>query len=140
MSYRNAIPDIFPGSIWLGLNGCQVVILTAAARHVLIQRHILRELLHERDFRAVFVPLYDHEQVRQQFTMSLANLGEFRVYWVPSHRRVLMRSISCRRQFRVPDGATLVGTYGEPCAPAVLFRDLDRLLAPHAPERQEVTA
>lgn len=139
MSYRNAIPDIFPGSIWLGVNGCRVTVLQAAARHVLIQRDILTELLHERDFRAAFQPLYDREQVRQQFTMSLANLGEFRVYWVPGVRRILARSISCRRQFRVPDGSILVGTYGEPCAPGVMFRDLDSLLAPST-EKARATA
>ena len=144
MSYRDAIPDILPGSIWIpvGPPAPKVRVIAAAARHVVYRDaevayrppvYPARIVMHERAFRAAFYPIYDRQQVRQQFTMSIANLGEFRVYWLPGVRRILARSVSCRRQFRVPDGATLIGTYGEPCEPAALFRDLDALLCVGAP-------
>lgn len=125
MSYRNAIPDIATGSIWLGVNGCQVTVLQAVARHVLIRREVMPELLHERDFRAAFEPIYDRERARQQFTMSLANLGEFRVFWSPGVRKVVARSTSCRREFRVPQDAVLVGRYRTPAKADAFLEDLD---------------
>ena len=139
MSYANAIRDIAPGSIWTS-GEVMVTVACAAAGYVVARLAGKLDTLPVANFRAIFRPLYDREQVRQQFSMSLANLGEFRVYWLPEHRRILARSISCRRQFRVPDAAILVGTYGDPCEPAVLFRDLDELLAPHAPAAREAIA
>lgn len=95
-------------------------------------------MLHERDFRARFAPIYDRAAIRSQFSMSLANLGEFRVYWLPEPRRIMARSVSCTRQFRVPPGAELVGVYSAPCRTDAFFDDLDdliRRLAAHVPAR-----
>lgn len=136
MSYRDAIADILPRSTWIAEDGLRVVVACAAARHV-VYRAPEPIVVHERDFRARFQPVYDRAAMRQQFTMSLANLGRFRVYWLPEHRRIMARSISCIRQFRVPPGAELVGVYTSPCRPDQFFDDLDdliRRLAANAPD------
>lgn len=137
MSYRNAIPDILPRSTWIAADGLRATVRCAAARHVSFASPFGPMILHERDFRARFEPVYDRACMRQQFTMSLANLGRFRVYWLPEHRRIMARSISCIRQFRVPPGAELVGVYTSPCRPDQFFDDLDdliRRLAANAPD------
>lgn len=142
MSYRDAIADILPRSTWIAADGMRVVVTCAAARHV-AYRDPEPAVLHEIQFRASFRPVYDRAGMRQQFTMSLANLGEFRVYWLPEHRRIMARSISCTRQFRVPPGAELVGVYSAPCRTDQFFDDLDdviRRLAAHAPDRVLETA
>lgn len=128
MSYANAIRDIASGSLWLGVNGCQVAVIQAAAGHVSFRRAILAELVPEREFRASFRPLYDRERIRSQFTMSLANLGEFTVYWLPEQRRILCRSVSCSRRFAVPEAAVRVGVYAEPCDVGDFFGDLDAMI------------
>lgn len=61
--------------------------------------------------------------------MYLCNLGAFALWWYPPKRCVLARSESVRRQFRVPDGAVLVGRYEHGIAAADIVRDLDELLA-----------
>lgn len=129
MSYRNTIPDILPGSVWIGANGCRVTVVQAAARYVVVRREAVMETMHERDFRAAFTPLYERAKVRQQFSMSAANLGEFRVYWLPEQRRIVARSISCNRHFAVPAGALEVGVYSAPCSITTFFEDLDETIA-----------
>ena len=129
MSYRNVIRDIAPGSIWIGLNGCRITVLQAAARHVLIRRDILRELLHERDFRAEFSPLYERREMKSQFSMSCANLGEFRAYWIGDPARFLARSVSCQRKFSIPARAIEIGLYVAPFDPEAFLADLDCVLA-----------
>lgn len=131
MSYRNAIHDIAPGSLWACESGF-VRVMVAAAGHVSFGGMVM----HERAFRAAYAPLYDRAAIRQQFTMSLANLGEFRVYWLPSLRRIVVRSVSCRRQFRVPDDAILVGTYSDACPPADFFAALDEIIVRGHGERE----
>ncbi len=150
MSYANSIPDILPRSTWIGPDGTRASVISAAARHVtftrvspIVQRPLLTlpETLHERDFRARFFPIYDRAAIRSQFTMSLANLGEFRVYWLPARRRIMARSISCTRQFRVPPGAELVGVYSNPFKTEAFFDDLDdvirRIESAHVPARDQ---
>lgn len=144
MSYRNAIPDISPGSLWRGPMGAVAVVASAAARHVSWRWSATGQpvvivpaafpagfCFDERTFRTHFAPLYDREKVRSQFTMSLANLGEFRVFWLPDLGRIMVRSVSCQRQFRVPDGALIVGTYSAPCKAEDFFEALEAvILAP----------
>lgn len=136
MSYRNAITDIPPGSTWIDRDGRIATVRQAAARCVVYSTSgALRPLLagilettHETQFRARWAPLYDRAAIRSQFTMSLANLGEFRVFWLPELRRIMARSISCTRHFKVPEGALLVGVYSNPCRTDAFFDDLDELL------------
>lgn len=152
MSYVNGIPDILPRSTWIGPDGTRASVIAAAARHVVFTRFspivprpllTVPETLHEIEFRTRFEPVYDRAGIRSQFTMSLANLGTFRVYWLPEHRRIMARSISCTRQFRVPPGAELLGVYSAPCKSEAFFEDLDdliRRLAAHAPHRVRESA
>lgn len=133
MSYANAIRYIPPGSTWGDGEGRLAVVLQAAAGFVsfvlrgpaIARAHVEREAA----FQARFRPLYNRPRVRSQFSMSCANLGEFRVYWLPEHRTIMARSISCRRRFTVPDSAIMVGVYSAPCAAAQFLEDLDDVIA-----------
>ena len=69
--------------------------------------------------------------------MSLANLGEFRVFWLPGHRRILCRSVSCRRHFAIADGALIVGTFANPCKPGEFFEALDEVIRADMDERRK---
>lgn len=127
MSYRNAIADIPVGSLWEA--GEQFARVAGAAATVVTVTIAGRtETYTEAEFRERFQPLYDRAAVRQQFTMSVANLGEFRVFWLPAERRIVCRSVACSRQFRVPEGARLVGAYAAPCSVTTFFEDLDELI------------
>jgi hypothetical protein len=71
----------------------------------------------------------ERKRARSQIACSLVNLGEFRLYWLPAHRRIACRSVTCERHFRVPDGAQLVGYYAAGGPPATeIVRDLAELL------------
>lgn len=137
MSYRNAIADILTGSRWISERGDTVRVVQAAAGHVTFYTGVSTACVPEAAFRAAFEPLYDRAAVRQQFTMSCANLGEFRAFWVPDHRRIACRSVSCSRQFRVPPGALEIGVYSAPCATDTFFEDLDDLLTRSCHETRE---
>lgn len=125
MSYRDAIRDIPEGSTWIDATGRRATVRTAAARHVSFASAFGPITLHEIQFRAWFSPLYDRQAIRSQFSMSLANLGEFRVFWLPAHRRIMCRSVSCTRHFSIPEGALEVGTFSDPCRMADFFEALD---------------
>lgn len=71
----------------------------------------------------------ERTRIRSQIWCCLANLGEFRLFWVPGFRRIVARSVAVRRHFRVPDGAHLVGHYAEGTTMAVIFADLEDVLA-----------
>lgn len=138
MSYRNAIPDIAPGSTWISPDGTRASVRAAAARHVTFLRfspivpHPFAqptETMHESDFRARFEPRYYRAKMRSQFSMTIANLGAFRAFWIGNPERFLARSMSCTRQFRIPDGARLIGTYEQPFRPDAFLEDLDDVLA-----------
>lgn len=125
MSYRDAIRDIPPGSTWIAPDGRLATVRTAAGRHVSFASPLGALTLHEIQFRASFQPVYDRQAIRSQFSMSLANLGEFRVFWLPHLRRIVCRSISCTRHFRIPEGSLEVGTFSDPCKMADFFEALD---------------
>ncbi len=131
--YRNAIPDIPAGSTWIGEDGARAIVRTAAASHVVYTREtgarpLRLEVVHANDFRAAWAAIYDRAAIRSQFSMSLANLGEFRVFWLPEQRRIMCRSVSCRRHFAIPDGALEVGTFANPCKSDAFFEALDEVI------------
>lgn len=139
--YRNAIPDILPGSTWIAVDGSRAIVRTAAARYVsFMASGIMAPPVHESAFRARFQPLYDRAAVRSQFSMSLANLGEFRVYWLPERRRIVARSVCCTRHFAVPEGAQLVGTFADPCKADAFFEALDVVVRMPAEEARKARA
>ncbi len=70
----------------------------------------------------------ERARIRSQVSMTLANLAAFKLFWLPSRRRILARSVSCTRHFRVPVDAVLVGTFERPIAAADILRDLEELL------------
>ncbi len=137
----NPAADILPRSIWeptgpaivpLIARSPRIRVLSTAGGYV---RYVRGDegvvLVHHFEFRRWFQPLYDRRAVRSQFTMSLANLGEFRVFWLPALRRIMARSVSCTRQFAIPAGAVLVGTYSHPFRADAFLDDLDCAIATH---------
>lgn len=81
----------------------------------------------------------ERRRIRSQVACSLSNLGTFRVYWSPRHRRILCRSVQVTRRFRVPEGAVLVGRYSHGIATQDILDDLAELLA-QLPEPAVLTA
>lgn len=138
MSYRRAVADISPSSLWASrVDRAQprVRIMAAADGYVAFRPGGARAMA-ERDFRAAFEPVFQRfEKYRSQFQMSLANLGAFRAYWVPARLELpnksplVARSVSCSRRFALPGEALLIGTYSYPCSVGVFFEDLDDVLA-----------
>lgn len=129
MSYRNAIPDIARGSLWVDETETLVSVVVAAAGWVTIRTGDRTLVLRAADFRRRLVPRYDRERIRSQFSMSLANLGDFRVFWLDDPARIVCRSISCSRHFAIPAGAREVGIYSQaPGVVATFFEDLEELL------------
>ena len=79
-----------------------------------------------------------HEEratIRQRISAALANLGEFRLFWSPRHRCVVVRSVAVGRRFRVPEGALLVGTYAAGIPTRDVLADLEELIASQADVR-----
>lgn len=70
----------------------------------------------------------ERRQLRSQIACSLCNLHAFRLFWLPVHRRIMARSISCTRQFRVPPGAELVGVYAHGVDSAGILDDLAEVI------------
>lgn len=130
MAYARRIRDIQQGSIWIDADdGSQVIIVSAGNAYVQFMRGRDRiEIFYIEHFRRRFTPYYDRAKVRSDFSMRLANLGTFRVYWLPCARKIMARSIGCTRQFAVRAGAQLVGTYSAPCDPEAFLADLDDVI------------
>lgn len=70
----------------------------------------------------------ERKRIRSQVSCSLVNLGAFKLFWLPSWRRILARSLSVTRHFRVPSEAQLVGEYEHGIPAADIVRDLEELL------------
>jgi hypothetical protein len=78
---------------------------------------------------ALGVTVAEFVRLRQQVSCALANLGEFRLYWSPRHRRILARSVSITRPFRVPPDALQVGIYSAPVRARDVLGDLEEIIA-----------
>lgn len=135
----NPASDIVAGSVWEAIGSTRrATVIGTAAGHV--RYRIVEEVrvCHHHLFRFTFRALYDRRQVKSQFSMSCANLGEFSVYWVPSHRRIIARSCSCSRRFTVPDGAVHVGVYSQPFSAEEFLEDLDAAISKVEEERDDL--
>ncbi len=72
----------------------------------------------------------ERARLRSKAAMCLCNLAEFRLFWIPSHRCLLARSLITRnRPTYVPEGAIELGVYahGAAAAPQIID-DLEELL------------
>ena len=74
---------------------------------------------------------YSRRAFKSQFSMTCANLAEFRAYWIGDPLRFLARSLICERQFRVPGGAIEIGVYERGIDPETFLADLDCVLLTH---------
>jgi hypothetical protein len=61
-------------------------------------------------------PLNEEETrcARRKFTRHLFVLGHIEVFFVPSIRGIITRSVNAQREFRLPPGSILIGTYAHP--------------------------
>lgn len=128
----SAVADISPRSTWeaRGGTGARVRVIAAASGYVTFgATGCLPVTLHHVEFRRQFEPLYDRRKVRSQFSMTLANLGEFQVFWIPGRRTIAARSVGCSRRFALPAGAVSVGVYAQPFDSEEFLGDLDDVLA-----------
>lgn len=131
MSYASTIRDIPKRSIWVDADGTRVVIVVAAEGYVSFVRAKGEkpQTIHEQAFRARFESLYDRAALRSRFSMSLANLVEFRAYWVPSQRRVITRGIASTKPWPIPPDSEFIGRYAHPCSSEDFIEDLDNVIA-----------
>ena len=128
--HANPAADILPRSIWEAQDGERGRVLGTAGGYV---RYRLGDaaamVAHHLTFRRAFALIYDRRAVKSQFSMSCANLAEFRAYWTPGARKLVARSVSCQREFRIPADAILVGLYAHPFNADAFLADLDCVLA-----------
>jgi hypothetical protein len=64
----------------------------------------------------------------RKFARSM-HLEHIEVYWVPSIRGIIVRSINATRIFRLPEGTISVGVYAQPFKTEDFLSDLEATLA-----------
>lgn len=134
--------DITRGSICEAAPGCSggaARVLAVSAGYVRFARSEgCIEILHHALFLQRYVPIFEARQVRSQFSMSLANLSNFHVFFSRCQRRIFARSAkvpieSCAGAARgrpaLPADAVYVGTYSDPVSPDDFFSDLHDAIA-----------
>jgi hypothetical protein len=145
MAHRqHAASDIVPGSAWPCASGVGCAhVLSSAAGYVgflftdgAVQAE---ERLHHDEFRRLYVAPYDARAVRSWFSVCVANLQSFHVFWLPAARKLYARSTrrSVQDAFKpsrgrggaVPQGAAYIGTYADPCTTEAFLGDLHDALA-----------
>lgn len=70
----------------------------------------------------------ERSRLARNFTARLCWLEHVHVYWIAERRDIAARTVSAAREFRLPRGARLVGTYSHPFPSAEFLGDLDDLL------------
>jgi hypothetical protein len=76
-------------------------------------------------------PLSDEERrrIRSRVAMLLANLGPFRLFWLPGARRVAARSLIAAKIWPLPADARLIGQYAHGVGSVAVLADLEDLLS-----------
>jgi hypothetical protein len=88
--------------------------------------------------------LVERRRLKRQFSMTLANKGHVEIYWTPSGKRIIARTVAAAdvgsRRTALPDDVHLVGTYAHPFNVNDFLGDLDDLLTKlaHASTTQAV--
>jgi hypothetical protein len=82
------------------------------------------------------LPLNSEERwcAGRKFARSM-HLEHIEVYWVPSIRGIIVRSINATRIFRLPAGSISVGVYAQPFKTEDFLNDLEDVLAKLAATR-----
>lgn len=127
--HANPASDILPRSVWMDADDVRVIVLSTAGGYVRFHALGAPVLMHHFAFRRLYQPLYDRRAMKSQFSMTCANLGEFRAYWFGDPGRFLARSVSCQRKFAIPANAVEIGLYAAPFNPDAFLADLDCTLA-----------
>lgn len=68
-------------------------------------------------------------RLRSRISMTLCNLREARLYWLPDRHKLVARGVGCVKRQRLPDGALLIGIYSHPMPAQAVVDDLLDLLA-----------
>lgn len=130
---ESCLSAIAPGAIWVHRDGPAVVLVgpTPDAARVAFSDGFRTCTFHMpvAEFRESFAPIYDRTEIYQWFSMTLANLDEFRAYWIPGRQSPIARGLSARKNWPVPPGAIFVGQYVPPCNPRTFLEDLDGVLS-----------
>lgn len=139
MARDTGAADITVGALWLGRIDGSARVLTVTAGYVrFMDTDGEPQVMHQHQFRRQFVQPYDARRLRSQFTMSLANLGSFHLFFSRSLGRIFARNPTldlddCRTASRgrpaLPPDAEYVNTYTEPVRTDALFDDLNDVLA-----------
>lgn len=76
----------------------------------------------------------ERRTIRSRIAMTLANLQQADIYWLPSLRRITGRSLQAhhRRPHVVPSDAILLGRYCHPLPACVVLDDLCDMLTQEA--------
>lgn len=127
--------DIALGALWRGHGGGTARVLGIDAGYVRFMKDDgAVEHLHQWLFRERYVAPYDAKRCRSQFSMSLANLVSFHVFWSPMMKRMFARSsnvppsdcaVAARGRPALPADAVFIATYAEPATPEQFFEDLN---------------
>lgn len=76
--------------------------------------------------------LLERRRLKRQFSMTLVNREHVEIYWTPSGKRIIARTVAAAdkglRRRVLPDDAHLVGTYAHPFNVNDFLGDLDDLL------------
>lgn len=153
VSHRpHAAQDIVPGSRWVAMNGPGIAtVIEAVEGYVTFTSFdgavAARETLHHGIFRRAYAPPYDGRRLRSWFSMCVTNLQAFHVFWLNGkpYARTARRSVADAfkpgrgRGGAVPQGATHIGTYTDPCTPDTFFSDLNDAIV-SATRRQSAAA
>jgi len=73
----------------------------------------------------------------RKFSRNATNLAHFEMYWVPSIRGVIARSVNATREFRLPPGTISIGIYTHPFSVEDFLGDLEDILAKQRAQRAE---
>jgi hypothetical protein len=146
MAYASPIRDVVRGTIWRDRRTAALVIIVGAGNRYVDYlpggRNAKPVTVWDGEFRKHFEPIFLPAREKRQFSMRLANLCNFHVWWRKDRRKVVARSVARSRDYALnADDAVFVGTYAQPCDPDRFIEDLHdavRRSYPEAPRLQGV--
>lgn len=139
--HANPAADILPRSVWEAKDGERIRVLDTGGGYVAyVKANGAARHVHHSTFRREYQPLYDRRAVKSQFSMTCSNLAEFKAYWLPGERKLVARSVSCQREFRVPAEAVLIGHYAHGIDAEAFLKDLDCVISQLAAQARRSAA
>jgi hypothetical protein len=75
---------------------------------------------------------------RKKFVRHVYFMDHIEVFYVPSIKGIITRSVNAEREFRLPAGSIRVGTYAHPFDGDAFLGDLDDVLAKQRVDRASI--